>query len=158
PEQVIRQNVMLNRRAAFTLEHATVETDWLSVALESFGRHKPSPATGLLAIGDSAAFIDPFTGSGMLMALERGQLVAEQITRHLRQLAERDGIALLSESYTRAYWRTFDSRLRVCSLLRRVAFRPTLAQLTISAFACSDRLRGRLARSTHSNSAKEFQV
>jgi menaquinone-9 beta-reductase len=162
PQTVIRENLMLNRRAAFTLERATVETDWLSVALESFGRRQPSPKPGLLAIGDSAAFIDPFTGSGMLMALESGQLVAEQIVHHLAKLDERNGIANLSESYTRAYLRTFDSRLRVCSRLRRVAFRPLLAQLAISAFSCSDRFRGWLARSTHSSSreraSQEFQI
>jgi flavin-dependent dehydrogenase len=162
PQTVIRENLMLNRRAAFTLECATVETDWLSVALESFGRRQPSPKPGLLAIGDSAAFIDPFTGSGMLMALESGQLVAEQIVHHLAKLDERNGIANLSESYTRAYLRTFDSRLRVCSRLRRVAFRPLLAQLAISAFSCSDRFRGWLARSTHSSSreraSQEFQI
>jgi flavin-dependent dehydrogenase len=158
PQKVIRENLMLNRRAAFTLEHATVETDWLSVALESFGRRQPSPKPGLLAIGDSAAFIDPFTGSGMLMALESGQLVAEQIIQHQSKLDERTGIANLCESYTRAYLRTFNSRLRVCSLLRRVAFRPPLAQLAITAFSCSDRFRGWLARSTHSSSREEFQI
>jgi len=162
PQTVIRENLMLNRRAAFTLEHATVETDWLSVALESFGRREPSPTPGLLAIGDSAAFIDPFTGSGMLMALESGKLVAEQILQHMDQLEQPDGIASLCKSYTRAYQRAFDSRLRVCSLLRRVAFRPPLAQLAISAFSCSDRFSGWLARSTHSSSregaSQEFQI
>ena len=162
PQTVIRENLMLNRRAAFTLEHATVETDWLSVALESFGRRQPSPKPGLLAIGDSAAFIDPFTGSGMLMALESGQLVAEQIVHHLAKLDERNRIANLCDSYTGAYLSTFDSRLRVCSLLRRVAFHPRLAQLAISAFSCSDRFRGWLARSTHSSSqeraSQELQI
>ena len=162
PQTVIRENLMLNRRAAFTLEHATVETDWLSVALESFGRREPSPTPGLLAIGDSAAFIDPFTGSGMLMALESGQLVAEHILQHVDQLEQPDGITSLCKSYTRAYQRTFDARLRVCSLLRRVAFRPPLAQLAISAFSCSDLFRGWLARSTHSSSregaSQEFQI
>jgi len=150
PQTIIRENLMLNRRAAFTLDHATVETDWLSVALENFGRHRPSITNGLLSIGDSAAFIDPFTGSGMLMALESGQLVAEQIVRHRNKLREPDGIASLGESYSRAYRRIFDSRLRVCSLLRRVAFRPLVAQVAISAFASSDRFRGWLARSTRS--------
>jgi flavin-dependent dehydrogenase len=158
PQTVIRENVMLNRRAKFTLEHATVETDWLSVALESFGRHKPSPKPGLLAIGDSAAFIDPFTGSGMLMALESGELVAEQIIQHAHKLSDRDGIGSLCDSYTRAYRENFDSRLRVCSLLRRVAFRPALAQLAISTCSYSDRFRGWLARSTHSSSGEEFQI
>ena len=158
PQIVLRENLMLNRRAAFTLEQATVETDWLSVALDSFGRRQPSPKPGLLAIGDSAAFIDPFTGSGMLMALESGQLVAEQIVQHLAKRGERNGIANLCDRYSRAYLRKFDSRLRVCSLLRRVAFHPRLAQLAISTFSCSDRFRGWLARSTHSSSREEFQI
>ena len=154
PRAVIRDNLMLNRRAAFTLEHAKVETDWLSVALESFGRQRPSPIPGLLAIGDSAAFIDPFTGSGMLMAFESGQLIADQIVRQLDKLSQLDGIQSLCESYTHAYRRTFDARLRVCGLLRKVAFRPPLAQLAISSFSYSDRFRGWLARATRS-SAKE---
>ena len=154
PGALIKDNLMLNQRAAFTLERATVETEWLSVALENFGRQRPSPATGLLAIGDSAAFIDPFTGSGMLMAFESGQLVADEIVRHRDKLNQPNGIAHLCESYTRAYRRTFDARLRLCSLLRKVAFRPPLAQLAISTFSYSDKFRGWLARATRS-SARE---
>jgi flavin-dependent dehydrogenase len=151
PQTVLRQNVMRNHRAAFTLEHATVQTDWLSVALESFGRQRPSPTNGLLAIGDSAAFIDPFTGSGMLMALESGQLVSQHIVRHLDKLKAGEGMATLCADYTRAYRRKFDSRLRVCGLLRRVAFHPVPAQLAISICSSSDRFRAWLARATRSS-------
>ena len=62
---------MLIRRAAFTPKEIRVANEWLSVSLDSFGRHLPVPATGLIAVGDAAAFIDPFTGSGMLMALKK---------------------------------------------------------------------------------------
>jgi flavin-dependent dehydrogenase len=158
PLTLLRQNMMLNKRAAFTLEYAKVETEWLSVALESFGRRQPSPARGILAIGDSASFIDPFTGSGMLMALESGQLVAQEIICHWDKLDQAGAIAGLCESYTQAYQRTFDSRLRLCSLLRRVAFRPLLAQLAISTFSCSERFRGWLARSTHSSSSNRASL
>ena len=58
---------------------------WLAVTLESFGRHQIAPAKGLLTIGDAASFIDPFTGSGMLMALQSGELVAGIIADHFRR-------------------------------------------------------------------------
>jgi len=83
-----------------------------------------------------------------LMALESGQLVADVIVRQ----PDKSNAAQLSLDYAREYRQKFDSRLRLSGLLRRVAFRPLLAQLTISAFGTSDRLRGWLARSTRSKS------
>jgi len=136
--------VMKNRRAAYTLEHAEADSEWLSASWERFGRQRPSPARGLLAIGDSAAFIDPFTGSGMLMALERGQLAAEVIIRRRDHLLSEE----LTADYTEEYVRKFDSRLRICGLLRRVAFKPRLAGLGIAFFAASEPLRNRLVRAT----------
>ena len=151
PERVMRRNVMRNPRAAFALNGARVCTEWLSVAIESFGRYRPSPIRGLLAIGDAASFIDPFTGSGMLMALESGDLAAQTIVRHQDKLSRPETLDLLGPDYTQAYRRKFDSRLRICGLLRRVAFRPLLAQLTIAVCASSDHFSGWLARATRSN-------
>ena len=152
PETVLHRNVMLNPRAEFTLHDARVRSEWLSVAIESFGRYRPSPIRGLLAIGDAASFIDPFTGSGMLMALESGDLVAQTIVRHEHKFRHQiEGIDQLSADYSRAYRKNFDSRLRICSMLRRVAFRPLLAQLTIAVCASSDRFSNWLARATRSN-------
>ena len=150
PEEVVRKNLMLNERAAFTLKEAHATTDWLSVALDNFGRYRPSPAVGLIAVGDSAAFIDPFTGSGMLMALEGGELAADAIVRHRNKLNEASGVRALCHEYEREYGLEFDARLRLCSLLRRVAFNPLLAQATISICGISDRFRSGLARATRS--------
>jgi len=132
---------MKNRRAAHTLESAEVCSEWLSASWERFGRQRPSPALGLLAIGDSAAFIDPFTGSGMLMALESGELVAQAILRH-------DSRTSLEADFTAGYRRAFDSRLRICGLLRRAAFSPRLAELGVAICGASERFRNRLARAT----------
>jgi len=82
-ERVMREVVCQNQRASRTLEHAEVCSEWLAVSLEGFGRRSASPAKGLLAIGDAASFIDPFTGSGMLMALESGDLAARVISERL---------------------------------------------------------------------------
>src|SRR5215217_5651091 len=147
PETVMRELVIKNRRAAYTLEQAQPESEWLSASWERFGGRQPSPATGLLAIGDSAAFIDPFTGSGMLMALESGELVADVIVRHQDILAASESVAA---EYTREYIRKFDSRLRISGWLRRVAFNPRLAGLGIAICGASKHFRSRIARATRS--------
>ena len=154
PETVMRETVMKNQRAAYTLEDATPESEWLSASWERFGRQRPSPAKGLLAIGDSAAFIDPFTGSGMLMALESGELAAQVIMRHRDNLTSE----ALGQNYTEAYAQKFDSRLRICGLLRRAAFKPRLAGLGIALFGASERLRNRIVRATRSPERELNQV
>ncbi|HEX7333799.1 MAG TPA: NAD(P)/FAD-dependent oxidoreductase [Pyrinomonadaceae bacterium] len=146
PEVVVREMVMKNRRAAYTLEQAQPASEWLSASWERFGRQQPNPAKGLLTIGDSAAFIDPFTGSGMLMALESGELVAEVIVRQQDNLEHES----IGTAYTAEYIRKFDSRLRICGWLRRAAFNPRLAGLGLSICGASKRFRSRIARATRS--------
>ena len=142
PDLVMRELVMKNRRAAYTLAHAQTESDWLSASWERFGRQQPSPAKGLLAIGDSAAFIDPFTGSGMLLAFESGELVADVINRHPKEV---------EADYTAEYLRKFESRLRISGWLRRAAFKPRLAGIGIALCSASKHLRSRLVRATRSS-------
>ncbi|HKY41699.1 MAG TPA: NAD(P)/FAD-dependent oxidoreductase [Pyrinomonadaceae bacterium] len=144
PETVMREALMKNRRAAYTLNHAQAQSEWLSASWERFGRQHPSPAKGLLAIGDSAAFIDPFTGSGMLMAFESGQLAAEVIIRH------RQNLAAVQADYAEEYIRKFDARLRICGLLRRAAFKPRLAGLGIAIVGASTQLKSKIVRATRS--------
>jgi flavin-dependent dehydrogenase len=146
PERVLREVVCQNSRAAWTLREARASSGWLSVALEGFGQHRLVPRDGLMAIGDAASFIDPFTGSGMLMALESGELAAEAVARWLPERAE--SFARLAADYRARYEERFDSRLRVCSLLRRAAFVPRLAEVAMLTLGASDRVRRRLARST----------
>lgn len=147
PERVLREVLMKNRRAARTLAESRARTRWLGVSLEGFGRHEPAPFEGLLAVGDAAAFIDPFTGSGMLMALEGGELAARAVSNWLaRGRREFDEIA---RDYRRAYASRFDARLRLCGLLRRAALAPSaLAEVSVVALNASAHLRRRLARST----------
>jgi flavin-dependent dehydrogenase len=169
-ERVMREVLMINRRAARTLAGAHAVTRWLGVTVESFGRHEPAPFVGLLAVGDAAAFIDPFTGSGMLMALEGGELAARAVSRWLAQdsqgltqdsqgltqdsqrLAREDDrvrFESLASDYRAAYGSRFDARLRLCGLLRRAALAPTaLAEVGVIALGASAALRRRIARAT----------
>lgn len=154
PDLVMRATVMKNRRAAYTLEHAQPESEWLSASWERFGRQQPSPAKGLLAIGDSAAFIDPFTGSGMLMALESGELAANVINRHRKGL----DTSALGADYAAEYLAKFESRLRICTWLRRAAFNFRLASLGITICSASENLRSRIARATRSRDQRSWRV
>jgi menaquinone-9 beta-reductase len=147
PERVVREIVCQNQRAAATLAQARACTPWLAVTLEKFGRHEPAPAKGLMTIGDAASFIDPFTGSGMLMALESGELVASVLAAHL---GSSDSVSFnaLNTSYQHAYRERFDSRLQVCSLMRRAAFVPGFAGIAIGLFSLSNRFRRLVANKT----------
>jgi flavin-dependent dehydrogenase len=158
PERVMREVVCQNRRAAMVLTEARVRTPWLAVSLEGFGRHSVAPASGLLAIGDAASFIDPFTGSGMLMALESGELAAGIIAGYLDR--NRTGLTTpeLNADYRVAYRERFDSRLRTCAMLRRAAFVPGLAEVAIRLFGASDRLRRRLSRATRGDIRETYSL
>ena len=157
PERVLREVVMSNRRASRTLEGASARASWLSVALESFGRSDLAPAPGLLAAGDAASFIDPFTGSGMLMALEGGELAAEVLARWLPRLREGDKhahrtgalLSALAADYAARYEGRFGPRLRLCSWLRRAAFAPrAFVEAAVFALGASAYTRRALARAT----------
>jgi flavin-dependent dehydrogenase len=148
PERVLQDVVAKNSRAAYALARARVRGEWLAVSLESFGRQESVPADGLLVIGDAAAFIDPFTGSGMLMALEGGALAASVITRHLPSLRSGSSFAALAHEYRALYRQQFGSRLLICAMLRRAAFVPRFADAAIRLFGVSTRLRRALAQAT----------
>ena len=147
-ELVFKSTILQNSRARFTLGEIEFATDWLSVALESFGRHTLVPAHGLLMIGDAAAFIDPFTGSGMLMALESGAILAQSICEFRHQLANESSFPELADRYRSKYERAFHARFRVSSYLRRAAFVPRLAETAIVFFGFSDLLRRKVAQAT----------
>jgi flavin-dependent dehydrogenase len=141
-ERVWREVVGQNRRALAAMQTAEIATDWLAVSVDGFGVKNLAPATNLLTIGDAAAFIDPFTGSGMLMALESGEVLAESIRQNSLNLKN------TAKTYQRMHRQHFAGRLRVCSFLRRLAFMPKLAASVIYALNLSDSARKVLARAT----------
>ena len=112
-----------------------------------------TPADGLLSIGDAASFIDPFTGSGMLMALESGELAAGVIGDRLEAIRGGAGFADLAPAYRAVYKARFNSRLRACSLMRRAAFVPGLAQIAIRIFGLSKYLCRRASWATRGRTA-----
>ena len=141
-EKIVREVVFQNRRAAETLGRAEAVSEWLAVGIESFGAKNLTPAPRLLAIGDAGAFIDPFTGSGMLMALESGEILSSAIAEN------RFSPGKIAACYRLAHEAKFRKRLRFCSVLRRAAFLPSLAGYAVSALSRSEPLLRFLARAT----------
>ncbi|MDQ2747765.1 MAG: NAD(P)/FAD-dependent oxidoreductase [Acidobacteriota bacterium] len=139
--QIIENLVFQNRRAAETLDSSVPVRDWLAVSVNNFGLKDLNPAKNLFAVGDAGAFIDPFTGSGMLMALESAEILA-------RIVGESSAVERIAEKYAAAHTDKFRKRLFVCSILRRAAFSPVFAALFINALNLGTLPRRVLAQAT----------
>jgi flavin-dependent dehydrogenase len=144
---LVAEVIFENRRARETMRDSKPVFDWLAVSVDGFGIKELNPAGNLFAVGDAAAFIDPFTGSGMLMALEGAETLAGIIAEN-RFAPEK-----IAGNYQFAFREKFQRRLRVCSWLRRAAFVPNLAQTLISALSLSRAAREFLARATREPAA-----
>ena len=141
-DKIVEDVVFQNRRARETMANAEPVFDWLAVSVDGFGRKDLNPAANLFAVGDAAAFIDPFTGSGMLMAMESAETLAQIVIENAFSADKIAGI------YQKRHQERFQKRLRICSLIRRAAFVPNLAGLAISALSLSKTARLLLAHST----------
>ena len=140
-QQILETVVFKNARAKANLQNARAAHDWLAVSVDNFGLKNLNPAPNVFAVGDAGAFIDPFTGSGMLMAFESAEILAWAIAEH-------SAAKIVAERYKIAHARKFQKRLYVCSLMRRAAFAPRLAGALISALSISNFPRKILARAT----------
>jgi flavin-dependent dehydrogenase len=133
-----------NARAAETLLTATPTHDWLAVSVPSIGLNSPPAIKGLFTIGDSAAFVDPFTGSGMLLAMQSSTLLADTVAS---VGVDHD---MLAHSYYSAFERQFRPRLSAAGIIRRVAYEPIFSSLAVGLLSISKKLPAMLARKMHS--------
>ncbi len=143
--EIMKHVVFKNERAATSLHDAEIVEEWLAVPIESYGRAPLAPAEGLLTVGDAAAFIDPFTGSGILLALESAKIAAEVIANGI---STHRSFADIAAEYSRRYALAFDRRLKTSSLVRHAAFAPFLAETVIRTLSLSNTLTRRLAKAT----------
>ena len=143
-DAIVENVIFENRRAAETLGDAVKNFDWLAVSVDGFGKKNLCPAENLISIGDAAAFIDPFTGSGMLMALESSEILSRILAENKFSLNK------ISAKYQLLHKQKFQKRLRVCSVMRRLAFMPRLANTAVSLLSFGKKPREILARATRS--------
>ncbi len=146
-DQILEKVVFQNKQAFEALKNARREFDWLAVSVEKFGRQPISDIRNLVAIGDAEAFIDPFTGSGMLMALESSGILANAITRTQDAFGNKE-IRIIKADYENMHRKATKRRLRVCSIIRNLSFSPRLAGVIISAAKLSNSLLRRFASTT----------
>jgi flavin-dependent dehydrogenase len=140
-DKIIKKIIFQNQRPAETLKTARPVHDWLAVSVDGFGLRDLNPAANIFAVGDAGAFIDPFTGSGMLMALESAEILA-------RAIIENSPAQAIAAKYKQEHARKFRRRLFICSLMRRAAFAPTVAKTLITALSVARFPRKLLAQTT----------
>jgi flavin-dependent dehydrogenase len=141
-DNVLKELLFRNSRAASALRDAKRPEEWLAASIRSFGESTLDPIQGVFSIGDAAAFVDPFTGSGMLMAMESSEIFAHCVDLCVEQPE------LLSAAYASAFHRRFAARLRFCHVLRKLAFVPAFATLAVAGLGINNSLTKRIARAT----------
>jgi flavin-dependent dehydrogenase len=152
PENVMRSVLFKNPFAKAALENATFDDEWHAVPISGYGRREPVELDRLFFVGDSAAFIDPFTGSGILLALQSAEICAKAI---LDGLDHGSSFKAIASDYESRYDALLGRRLRVSSLLRPASSSPRLAEVVLSLAARSERLRMALARATRFSEAPD---
>jgi flavin-dependent dehydrogenase len=141
-ERVFREVLLKNRRAFSSMSDAEPLFDWIAVSIDGFGKKELIPAANLISIGDAAAFIDPFTGSGMLMALESSELLFGCISQTGSSSAE------TAQKYRAAYQQKFWRRLIICRVMRYASFSPKAAAALIFILSLNKSFRHFLTRNT----------
>lgn len=161
PAKVIKQTIMTNPVASDRLRNAEMVGKWYSTGPLSFGQRRLS-SNGVIAIGDASGMIDPFTGTGLQMALRTGEIAANAIgeslcNAELQNDAENPDdrspiVDFAIERYRSEYKTEFNKRMRAAGLLRSIAFSPQAAGIVASVLARTPKLTDLMLRATRSGS------
>jgi len=150
-QALLEMTMLANPAARERLRYAVIDGEWVGTGPISYGRQPSVP--GVLAIGDAGAFIDPFTGSGILLALTSAELAARVITRAFTT-GEFDAAAI-ERRYRLLHRAEFGWRFRACGLLRRLAFSSVTRNWLISLLSRNQSAAKLVALSTRQ---KGFQL
>lgn len=149
-QQLLDLTLRSNQAARRRLQSAVVAGEWLGAGPIIYGRRRTMP--GVLAIGDANAFIDPFTGSGMLLAFTAGKLAAAIINEAFGSgVRELEAIRSRYEQQHRAQ---FGWRFRASSMLRGVAFKPMARNAMVTLLSRHQGLMKLAALSTRQRALK----
>jgi menaquinone-9 beta-reductase len=127
-EKLLDLTLRSNPAARRRLSNAVIDGEWVGTGPITYGRRRSIP--GVISIGDAGAFIDPFTGSGIQLALRSAELAAEVIRLSFSE-GVRDAGAI-AKRYDRLHHASFAWRFRVCAFLRAVAFNSTARNTMVS--------------------------
>ncbi|HSE97384.1 MAG TPA: tryptophan 7-halogenase [Blastocatellia bacterium] len=145
PHKIVELTIMRNRLAGERLQKAEPSGRWLGAGPLTFGPRRLW-RSGVLAAGDSSGMIDPFTGTGIQIALRAGELVAEAITSAAGEGGDLARRAI--SNYRAGYEREFGRRMMVAGLLRRAVFSPAISSALSEILARTPWLARWLLRAT----------
>jgi flavin-dependent dehydrogenase len=127
-EKLLDLTLRSNPAARRRLRDAVIDGDWVGTGPITYGRRRPVP--GVISIGDAGAFIDPFTGSGILLALRSAEIAAEVIRQAFHEGV--GDVGAIVKRYDRLHRARFAWRFRACALLRVAAFNSTARNAMVS--------------------------
>ncbi len=146
-EKLLDLTLRTNPAARERLRHAVTAGEWIGTGPISYGKQQSLP--GILHVGDAGAFIDPFTGSGMLLALSSGILAGRTVNQHFAQTRpERESII---SDYDHRHRQFFSLRYRAVSTLRQLAFHPVARPAAVAFLTRCQPLARFVARATRAS-------
>ena len=98
-------------------------------------------AERLFAVGDAAGYVEPFTGEGILWALQGAMALAPLVAR-----VEESWAPSLTDHWTRAHRRVVRNAQYICRLASWTLARPSIARSTLRALRWNPRLAAPLVR------------
>jgi menaquinone-9 beta-reductase len=146
PTAIVDRSVKLNPVARERLRTAELVGKWHSAGPLTFGRRRLA-RRGIIAIGDASGMIDPFTGTGIQVALRTGELAADAI---IEAASGADTAEQALAGYAARYEHEFGKRMRVAGALRRIAFSPTAGNLFAGVMSRFSGVTRSLMKSTRS--------
>jgi flavin-dependent dehydrogenase len=150
PAKIIEETIKKNKLARERLRRARISGAWHSTGPLSFGKRALSRA-GVIAVGDASGMIDPFTGTGIQIALRTGELAAQAVCERMGAGRHRgDLLADALTQYSKAYEAEFACRMRAARLLRITALSPRLTDISARLLARAPRAARRVLRATRS--------
>ena len=138
---IMENGILKNTRAKEVLSDIELSDLWLTVAIPRFGRSNCCPFPGVFAVGDAAGFIDPFTGSGIALALQTAKLCAASIL-------ENGDIRNAELNYRQNYLKAVSQRMRFCRLIRIISAVPAVADNLIDLLSISPLFGKLVAKAT----------
>jgi menaquinone-9 beta-reductase len=143
-----------NPAARHRLQNAEVDGEWLGAGPIIYGRRRTMP--GVLTIGDATAFIDPFTGSGILLALGSGEMAANVVNEAF--VSGKRQVETIIRQFDQLHRAQFSRRLRVSALLRSLTFRPATRSALVTIFSRSQSLMKLAARGTRQQGLRATEI
>jgi menaquinone-9 beta-reductase len=176
--KVVESSVATNPAARARLRGARATGKWLTVGPLTFGKRGLS-RDRVIAIGDAAGMIDPFTGAGIQIALRSGEILAQSVMDVLslsrapssEPVADHCAVGRLTTQevaghgeplggtydavlsrYRRRYDAEFSERMWAAQVLRRAAFRVSMVNLIGGVLVAVPWLARRMIRATRAGS------